>query len=76
MTVELKKNDIKTLISLVSQEIDRIGEVKEKHGCRDPCYFYHLIDIRNKLLTLPLDAGSPRLSDKELEELFGGKGLK
>ena len=28
--VELKKHDIKTLIGLVSQEIDRVGEAREK----------------------------------------------
>ena len=53
--VELKKDDIKTLIALVSQEIDRIGEAREKHGFYDPGYFYQLIDIRNKLLATPLD---------------------
>ncbi len=53
--VELKKNDIKTLIGLVSEEIDRVGEAKKKHGFYDSGYFYHLIDIPNKLLAMPLD---------------------
>lgn len=53
--VELKKDDVRTLIALVSQEIDRVGEAKKKHGFCDPGYFYHLIDIRNKLMVTPLD---------------------
>ena len=53
--VEIKKDDIKTLIALVSGEIDRVGEARKKHGFCDPGYFYHLIDIRNKLLATPSD---------------------
>ncbi|MEE9399198.1 MAG: hypothetical protein V3V23_02920 [Dehalococcoidales bacterium] len=53
--VELKKDDVRTLIALVSQEIDRVGEAKKKHGFCDPGYFYHLIDICNKLMVTPLD---------------------
>ena len=34
--VELEKNDVKTLISLVTEEIDRVGEVKEKYGFYRP----------------------------------------
>ena len=75
MTAELQKHDIKTLISLVAMELDRLGEEKEKRGCRDPGYFYHLIDIRNKLLALPLDGEPPpHPSDEELEKLFRGRG--
>jgi len=70
------KHDVKTLIDLLTLEIDRLGEAKEKCGCGDPSYFYHLIDIRNRLLVLPPDAEPlPHLSDKELEKLFEGKGL-
>ena len=53
--VEIKKDDIKTLIALVSGEIDRVGEARKKHGFCDSGYFYHLIDIRNKLLATPAD---------------------
>ena len=74
MTAELRKHDIKTLISLVTLEIDRLGEEKEKCGCHDPCYFYHLIDMRNKLMAMPLDGEPPpHPGDEELEKLFGGK---
>lgn len=73
---ELRKHNIKTLISLVTEEIGRVGEAKEKYGCGDPGYFYHLIDIRNRLMVLPLDAEPPpHLSDKALEKLFGGRGV-
>ena len=72
---ELKKHDAKTLISMVTLEMDRLGEAKEKCGCGDPGYFYHLIDIRNRLMALPLDAEPPpHPSDEELEKLFGGRG--
>ena len=53
--VELKKDDIKMLIGLVSGEIDRVGEARKKHGFCDSGYFYHLVDIRNKLMATPLD---------------------
>ena len=59
--VELKKQDTKTLIALVSQEIDRVGEARKKHGFCDSGRFYHLIDIRNKLMATPLDE-EPALS--------------
>ncbi len=59
--VEIKKQDIKTLIAVVSQEIDRVGEAKKKYGFYDSGYFYHLIDIRNKLMATPLDE-EPALS--------------
>jgi len=76
VTAKLRKHDVKTLIGLLTLEMDRLGEAKEKCGCGDPSYFYHLIDIRNKLLTLPSDAElPPHLSDKELEKLFEGRGL-
>ena len=75
MTAELKKHDVKTLISMVTLELDRLGEAKEKCGCRDPGCFYRLIDIRNRLMALPLDAEPPpHPSDEELEKLFGGRG--
>ena len=53
--VELKKDDIKMLIGLVSGEIDRVAESREKYGFCDPGYLYQLIDIRNKLMATPLD---------------------
>jgi len=75
VTAKLKKHDVKTLISVVTPELDRLGEEKEKCGCGDPGCFYRLIDIRNRLMALPLDAEPPRNpSDEELEKLFGGRG--
>ena len=72
---ELRKHDIKTLISMVTLEMDRLGEAKEKCGCRDSGCFYRLIDIRNRLMALPLDAEPPpHPSDEELEKLFRGRG--
>jgi len=59
--VELRKDDAKTLIDLVSQEINRVGEAKKKHGFYDSGHFYHLIDIRNRLMAAPLDE-EPALS--------------
>ena len=41
--VGLKKHDIKALIGLVSEQIDRVGEAKEKQGFYDSGYFYHLL---------------------------------
>ena len=52
MTVKLEQDDINLLKSLISKEIDQVGEEREKHGSVDPGYFYRLIDIRNKLLGL------------------------
>ena len=75
--VELKKHDTKTLIGLVSEEIDRVGETKKRHGFYDSGYFYHLIDIRNKLLAMPLDKEPPSsISEEERQELPVGKGVK
>jgi len=75
--VELKKQDIKTLIALVSQEIDRVGEARKKHGFYDSGHLYQLIDIRNKLLAIPLDE-EPALSisKEERQELPVDKGVK
>ena len=74
MVPELRKHDIKTLINLVTEEVDRVGEAKEKYGCGDPGCFYHLIDIRNRLMAMPLGAEPPpHPSDEELEKLFRGK---
>ena len=75
--VELKKHDIKTLIGLVSEETDRIGEAKEKHGFYDSGYFYQLIDIRNKLMAMPFgEEPSSSISDEEWRVLMRGKGVK
>ena len=75
--VELKKHDTKTLIALVSQEIDRVGESREKYGFCDSGHFYHLIDIRNKLMAMPFgEKPSSSISDEEWRELLRGKGVK
>ena len=73
--VEIKKHDIKTLIGLVSGEIDRVGEARKKHGFYDSGHFYHLIDITNKLLVMPLDE-EPALSisGEEGREILRARG--
>jgi len=72
--VELKKQDTKTLIGLVSQEIDIVGEAKKKYGFYDSGYFYQLIDIRNKLLAMPFgEEPSSSISDEEWQELLRGR---
>ena len=76
MAVELKKQDVKTLISLVTEEIDRVGEVKEKNGFNDPAYFYRLVDIRNRLMAMPLVEELPSsITDQEWQELLRAKEL-
>ena len=73
--VELKKHDTKTLIGLVSGEIDRVGEARKRHGFYDPGYFYQLIDIRNKLLAMPFgEEPSSSISDEEWRELLRARG--
>ena len=65
MTVELDKNSIKTLIGLITVEIDRVGEAKEKYGFYDPGYFYKLVDIRSKLMAMPLTEELPSAFSNE-----------
>ena len=73
--VELKKHDIKTLIGLVSEEIDRVGEARKKHGFYDSGHFYQLIDIHNKLLAMPFgEEPSSSISDEEWRELLRARG--
>ncbi len=72
MTVELKRDDIGLLIGLLTQDIDRVGEVKEKYGFCDPSYFYRLVDMRNKLLAIPAAEELPAAfndNDNEAREL-------
>ena len=72
--VELKERDIKTLISLVTEELNRVGRARENRGFRDPAYFYHLLDMRNRLLTLPPDEELPStINDEDWQELLRGK---
>jgi len=59
VAVGFKQNDIKTLINLVTSEIDRVGEAREKHGFSNPSYFYHLVDIRNRLLAMSPTSAKP-----------------
>ncbi len=73
MTVELKRDDICLLISLLTQGIERAGEVKERYGSCDPSYFYRLVDMRNKLLAIPAAEELPAAfndndNDKDKEE--------
>ncbi|GAH42735.1 unnamed protein product [marine sediment metagenome] len=65
MTVELDKNSIKTLIGLITVEIERVGEAKEKYGFYDPGYFYKLVDIRSKLMAMPLAGELPSAFSNE-----------
>ena len=77
MAVVMKKQDIKTLISLVTEEIDRVGEVKERYGFCDLAYFYHLVDIRNKLLMMPVEEELKSIfSNQEWQDIFKGKVFK
>ena len=77
MTVELKRDDIGLPISLLTQEIDRVGEVKGKYGSCDPSYFYRLVDMRDKLLAMPVaEESAVAFSDKEWEEFFTDKRVK
>ena len=72
MTVELKRDDICLLISLLTQGMERAGEVKEKYGSCDPSYFYRLVDMRNKLLAIPAAEELPAaFNNKEAGELSG-----
>jgi len=72
VTVELKRDDIGLLISLLTQDIERVGEVKEKYGFCDSSYFYRLVDMRNKLLAIPVVEELPAgFNDKEVGELSG-----
>ncbi len=77
MAVELKRDDIGLLIALLTQEIDRVGEAKEKCGFHDPSYFYRLVDMRSKLLAMPADGEiQDGFSDKEWEKFFTGKKVE
>ena len=72
VTAELKRNDIGLLINLLTQEIYRVGETKEKYGFFDPSYFCHLVYVRNKLEKMPVAEELPRvfsdfISGKERE---------
>ena len=70
MTVELRRNDIGLLITLLTQEIDSVGEAKEKCAIGVPSYFYRLIDIRNRLLAMYVDDELPGgTSNQELVEM-------
>ncbi|MDD4876663.1 MAG: hypothetical protein PHQ86_06015 [Dehalococcoidales bacterium] len=55
----LKRDDTKTLIDLISAEVDRLSEARKKKGFCNTKYFYHLIDIRNKLLIMFSDEKTP-----------------
>ena len=71
--VELKKRDVRMLIRLVTDEIDRMAKVKEKYSFYDEGYFNHLVDIRNKLVAMPLDEELPSgISGKEWQKLLRG----
>ena len=73
--VELKKQDIKTLIGLVSEEIDRVGEAKKKYGFYDSGHLYQLLDIHNKLLAMPFgEELSSNISGEVGREILRARG--
>lgn len=37
---------------LVTEEMNREGQLKERNGVRDNRYFYRLVEVRQKLLPL------------------------
>ena len=69
MVLRLDKNDIATLISLVSREIDRVAEFERKRGFEISTSSQGLVDIRNKLLPMIADTNLLfNLSNEELPE--------
>ncbi len=52
VTIQLKRDDINLLKTLVSEGIDRVCKEKEKYGDGDTVYLLHLVDIRDKLIVL------------------------
>ena len=73
MVVELTSPDIKILIGLVTEEIERIAEARKRKGFYDLGDFYHLVDVRNRLLTMPAgEEPSPTISDRDWQELLNG----
>jgi len=73
MVVELTSPDIKILIGLVTEEIDRIAEARKRNGFYDLGVFYYLVDIRNRLLVMPVNEELPSIiSDREWQELLNG----
>ena len=69
MVLRLDKNDIATLISLVSREIDRVAESERKRGFEISTFPQGLVDIRNKLLPMLADTNPlSNLSNEELPE--------
>lgn len=56
----LSSDDIKVIIELTTQEIHRVGKAYA------PSYFYRLVDMRNKLLAIPVAEELPAgFNDKE-----------
>ncbi|MFC1871199.1 hypothetical protein ACFLYF_02205 [Chloroflexota bacterium] len=39
--------------------MNRVGEEKERHGAQGLAYFYQLVDMRNKVLTISLTEKVP-----------------
>lgn len=73
MTVQLKENDIKTLISLVTERIDGVADVREKYGFYAPGYLLRLVDMRNRLKSMLSGEELPSsISDEEWQELLRG----
>jgi len=76
VTVKLKRDDIGLIISLVTQEIGRVVEARERWGFCNPSCFYRLLGMRNKLLAIPVTEKPPvGFSEKEWKG-FMGKRLK
>jgi len=74
MVVELTSPDIKILVGLVTEEIERIAEARERNGFYDLGFFYHLVDVRNRLLAMPVNEELPSIiTDRDWQELLKGK---
>jgi len=71
MAIELKRDEINLLINLLTQQMDRVGAAKEQYGFYNSSYFYRLVDIRNKLLAVPVAKRTPvHFSLKQWEKYF------
>jgi len=74
VVAKLNIYDVRVLVRLVTDEMDRMAKTKEKYSFYDSGYSDHLADIRNKLLALPLDEElASTAGDKEWQKLPGGR---
>jgi len=77
MVIELKRKDISLLINLLTQQIDSVNEAKERHALYGLSRFYRLVDMRNKLLAVPVtEKLTVAFSDKQREKFSTDKKIK